>query len=459
MQGGYSVKRALFFRNLPAILGLAFAGGIFSTVVVAVVMYFGTSGSEVPLSLVQSLIFGALISSTDPVTILAMLPEETDKRLYMLIFGESALNDAVAIILYRFFSELADPSKVLTADQFFLSLAGSAWVFIGSFGTGVATAFIFAKLTKHQRLTHEAEVYEVIMMLVFAYSSYLLGEALHLSGIVSVFFTGVAMARYARPNMTSESLLVAKHMMRVFSTICDCFIFMYLGMGLLAFPKAHYDPSTIIVALFAIALGRGHVFIVCGVQNMFSKSSKIPFLHQVFVWFSGLRGAVAFALSVQLLENTALPDPVRRIIFGTSVIVIVITVYGLNLITPLAIDRLGIAAPNVKVSSQGNLQSSEEEDEGNPNAAYAQPGQKGLLAWLYRMDKQYLMPFLTNNHDTDGDREHIKEYAKVSDGINLFDLTGGDVVPLTTVKPTGRDGQNLPERSSDVRSDPSYYSS
>jgi sodium/hydrogen exchanger 8 len=50
----------------------------------------------------EAMVFGAMISSTDPVTVLSLLPEGVDHRLYMLIFGESALNDAVSMILYEF---------------------------------------------------------------------------------------------------------------------------------------------------------------------------------------------------------------------------------------------------------------------------------------------------------------------------------------------------------------------
>lgn len=77
-------------------------------------------------------VFGALISSTDPVTVLSLLPEDVDKRLYMFIFGESALNDAVAIILYRFFVGLQADADNLSILPFFMSILASAAVFLGT---------------------------------------------------------------------------------------------------------------------------------------------------------------------------------------------------------------------------------------------------------------------------------------------------------------------------------------
>ncbi len=109
----------------------------------------------------------------------------------MLLFGESALNDAVAIILYRFFTSIADPHMHLDAGSFFWSAFLSCLVFVGSFLVGVTLAMVFALLTKNVHVHHdEVNVYQVCMLLVFAYSSYLVAEACHLTGIISVFFCG-----------------------------------------------------------------------------------------------------------------------------------------------------------------------------------------------------------------------------------------------------------------------------
>ncbi|KAI9217615.1 Sodium/hydrogen exchanger family-domain-containing protein [Blastocladiella britannica] len=469
-EGGYSIRRMLFFKSLPTIIALSFFGGIFSTVVVAVIMYLATSMLPHSLTLLDSLIFGALISSTDPVSILAMLPKETDRTLYIMIFGESALNDAVAIILYRFFTELAHDEGHLTFGLFLLSVLDSAWVFLGSFMVGIGSAFMFAKLTKHQRLTHDAVTVEVVMLLVFAYSSYLMAEVLELTGIISVFFTGVGMAHYAKPNLTRASVATAKHVLHIFSATSDCFIFMYLGMGLLAFPKATYDPITIVAAVVAIAVGRTHVYFISFFQNMLSRADanvpRIPRDHQVFLWMSGLRGAVAFALAVGLLENPNLSEHARSTIFGTSIIVIVTTVYGLNLLTPLMVKRLDItdaglmakvraaAARSHGVDAHDAPPEEDDEESEDDNGTLAESDiPPGIIGWAYRVDRDRLRPFFTNvvNGHSHADPLHgVKPlaggggdvaggYAQVSDGINLEDLTDGDIVPLTA-SPGKKDG-------------------
>ena len=159
--------------------------------------------SDTNWTFIESLVFGALISSTDPVTVLSLLPSNVDKRLYMLIFGESALNDAVAIILYRFFTGLQGESGDLGPLPFLVSVLASFGVFLGSFCVGVVMAMIFAKITKHVWIEgYEGAIYEMVMLFVFAYSSYLLAEILSLTGIISIFFCGIAMAHYAYSNLT-----------------------------------------------------------------------------------------------------------------------------------------------------------------------------------------------------------------------------------------------------------------
>ena len=102
---GYSMKKRFFFRNIGSILTFAFVGTILSTFAVAGIMYGVTrifTHLQSTMKFVDTLRFGALISATDPVTILAIFTDiNVDVNLYALVFGESVLNDAVAIVITR----------------------------------------------------------------------------------------------------------------------------------------------------------------------------------------------------------------------------------------------------------------------------------------------------------------------------------------------------------------------
>ncbi|KAJ1547809.1 Golgi transport complex subunit 6, partial [Cladochytrium tenue] len=356
-EGGYTLQRVSFFSNFFTIFALAFVGALFSTFVCSALMYF-FSMAVYPWSFVESLVFGSLISSTDPVTVLSLLPSNVDRRLYMLIFGESALNDAVAIILYRFFTGLADPSTTLGAGPFLLSVVQSAGVFFGSFIIGVLIGLLFAKITKHVEIGENSTVYEMTMLLIFAYSSYLLADVLQLTGIISIFFCGITMAHYAQGNLSSDARKQSRTTLRVLAFMCECFIFLYLGLGLLSFGgKTTYDISMIFFAIISILVSRCHVFIVLGIKNLIvKKDAPIPIQQQVLIWFSGLRGAVAFALGVTFLENDTFSEEIKGYIFGTTVMVVVFTILVFGGLTPYMLVWLGIIDKNAAGHGHGGDQ-------------------------------------------------------------------------------------------------------
>ncbi|KAJ3206834.1 Sodium/hydrogen exchanger 8, partial [Dinochytrium kinnereticum] len=281
-EGGFTLQRITFFANFVTIFSLAFAGALASTFICSILMFL-FSKAVLPWSLAESLVFGSIISSTDPVTVLSLLPSSVDKRLYMLIFGESALNDAVSIILFRFFTEIADPKMKLGVGPFFLSVFASA---------GVLLAFM-----------------------------------------------------------------------------CECFIFLYLGLGLLSFGgKTTYNPLMIIFAVISILVARCHVFIIIGLKNWIvrDRDEPIPMNQQVLIWFSGLRGAVAFALGVSFLEIKVFDEDIKGMIFGTTVVVIVISVIVFGGLTPYMLVWLGLVDPRAE-DGHGHghevVEVGEEEDE------------------------------------------------------------------------------------------------
>jgi sodium/hydrogen exchanger 8 len=168
--------------------------------------------------------------------------------------------------------------------------------------------------------------------------------------------------------------------------MCECFIFLYLGLGLLSFgDKAVYDPLYIFCACVSILVSRSHVFLILNVSNLIPGMEKTPFSHQVLIWFSGLRGAVAFALGVTFLELPNFTKEVKGVIFGTTVMVVVLTVLILGGLTPYMLVWLGISPRESQGShgEGGQAESPKEEDEYELSNKYIN---KPVFGWLYKID-------------------------------------------------------------------------
>ena len=159
---------------------------------------------------VECLMFGAVISATDPVTVLAMFQQlRVDPKLYHLIFGESMLNDAVAIVLYASLKGLT--GRPITPHAVWRASAYFAGVFTGSIAIGVAMALATALLFKYSRL-HRYPVLESCLFALLAFASYLLSNGLEMSGIVSLLFNGMVNKHYTRCNLSLQSRRTVKYM-------------------------------------------------------------------------------------------------------------------------------------------------------------------------------------------------------------------------------------------------------
>lgn len=136
-------------------------------------------------------------------------------------------------------------------------------------------------------------------------------------------------------------------------------------------------------------VSRSHVFIVCSLTGFLPATKPIPMNQQVLMWFSGLRGAVAFALGVTFLEHPDFSAAIKGAIFGTTVMVIVTTVLLFGGLTPYMLVWLGIVPAESNsphghepLSSTAELEVPTEDQYIVTQEDLDQP----IFGWLYRFD-------------------------------------------------------------------------
>uniref|UniRef100_A0A673KAM5 Sodium/hydrogen exchanger n=1 Tax=Sinocyclocheilus rhinocerous TaxID=307959 RepID=A0A673KAM5_9TELE len=377
---GYSLKRRHFFRNLGSILAYAFVGTVVSCFIIGLLMYgcvmlmkqIGQLGGD--FFFTDCLFFGAIVSATDPVTVLAIFNElQVDADLYALLFGESVLNDAVAVVLSSSivgYQPEGDNSHTFEAMAMLKSFGIFLGVFSGSFALGVATGVVtFTKLRDFPLL-------ETALFFLMSWSTFLLAEACGFTGVVAVLFCGMTQAHYTFNNLSPESQDRTKQLFELLNFLAENFIFSYMGLTLFTFKNHVFNPIFIVGAFLAVFLGRAaNIYPLSFLLNL-GRKYKISSNFQHMMMFAGLRGAMTFALSIRDTATYA-----RQMMFSTTLLVVFFTVWicGGGTTQMLSCQKIRLIGPD-GVERRSTKQES---------------------VWFFRIwynfDHNYLKPILTHS--------------------------------------------------------------
>ncbi|THC95516.1 hypothetical protein EYZ11_004988 [Aspergillus tanneri] len=350
LASGYELHQANFFRNIGTILTFAFVGTFISAIVLGLVLYVWT---RIPLdglnmTFVEAISVGATLSATDPVTILAIFNlYKVEPKLYTVIFGESILNDAIAIVLFETAQKYAESEAgSLTFLNLFEAIGLFLLVFFGSMLVGVIVGIMTALGLKYTHVRRVPKI-ESCLIILIAYASYFFSNGVYLSGIVSLLFCGITMKHYAYYNMSRRTQLTTKYLFQVMAQLSENFIFIYLGLDLLVQRNLQFKPLFIMVAVFGICIARYlAVFPLSKAINWFIRyrarrrgmdvADELPFAYQAMLFWAGLRGAVGVALAAGLKGVNA---PALR---ATVLVVVVLTVIIFGGTTARMLEILGI---------------------------------------------------------------------------------------------------------------------
>eukprot|EP00933_Yihiella_yeosuensis_P041553 TRINITY_DN35940_c0_g1_i1.p1 TRINITY_DN35940_c0_g1~~TRINITY_DN35940_c0_g1_i1.p1 ORF type:complete len:603 (+),score=50.27 TRINITY_DN35940_c0_g1_i1:27-1835(+) len=348
---GFRLRGPFFWANIDKITLLAFAGTFISSIVIAVLLWLGRYILAVPydedhaFEFSEALTFGALISATDPVTTLAIFEQlHVDPHLFNVVFGESVLNDAVSIVLFHTFVGLQkSEEKGHTLHRLVTqAVFNFLYIFAGSSLVGVLMGCLSSLLFKHVNLRSFTEVHgpktELAVFLIFCYVPFLLAECAGLSGIVAILFTGVSMKRYTYNNLSDSAKEGVSILIPLVSHVAESMIFIDLGTS--AWKTFKASVPLVFWAAFACLVARAaHVYPIGWALN----ASEPRYPRRRFdkqdmhmVWFSGLRGAIAYALSTQF------PGDNKRCVMSITMWIVLASVWVMGGATVPVLKLLGI---------------------------------------------------------------------------------------------------------------------
>jgi len=296
-------------------------------------------------------VLGAIVSPPDAVAATAILSRlNMPRRIVTILEGESLVNDASGLVLYKF-----AVAAVLTG-AFSLVDAAAQFALVSAGGIAVGVVLAFAYIAIHKRLGDP--FIEVLTVLTIPFAAYLAAEAVHVSGVLAVVAAGLVRGRYAPEIVSAEMRIMARSVWNLLVFLLNSLVFMLIGLqmqgvvrNLGQFPPALLAAITIAVTAVAVAVRFAWVFPVAYLPRALSGNlrEQTPRPNQselIIMSWCGMRGIVSLvaALALPLTLPGGAPFPYRDLIVFVTFVVIAATLVGQGLtLTPL-IQRLKVGS-------------------------------------------------------------------------------------------------------------------
>ncbi len=315
-----------FKRELVVTLTLAFLGVAISAAVVATGMHY-----IVGWGWIGSGLFGVLIAATDPVSVIAAFREmKCEPRVSMVVEAESLLNDGVAAVAFVILAGVAtgaSPSAATVLPAFLWTLGGG--VVIGLF-VSIAILLVVGR-------TSDALV-EITLTAIAAYGSFLVAEHFHASGIISALSAGLMIGSLGQRALSDEGRDRVDHAWEFFAFLANSVIFILIGMNVADQPLSALGSAAAAVAIILVVASRG--LSIYPLSALFHMSQwRLPPSYQHILFWGGLRGALALALSLAVPATV----PERTAVILTSFVVVAFSILVQGMTMPLLIRRFDLA--------------------------------------------------------------------------------------------------------------------
>jgi monovalent cation:H+ antiporter, CPA1 family len=326
-----SIPWADLRRDALPVLTLALLGVVVSATVVAAGMVNGVGW---PTS--AAVLFGVLIATTDPVSVIALLDDTGIKgRLRLLVESESLLNDGVAAVLFVIALGWAQ-----ALGHGSLSAAQITWQLAVTSGGGLMVGLACGALAIAVAGRTSDHLVETAVTAVAAYGSFQVAQRLHVSGVLATVAAGLLMGNLGIVGQRDIFLLRGREFVLAFwefaAFIANSFVFLLIGLTIGHLRLTGMGPLSLAAAIGLVLLARA--LTVYPLSLLFRRSRwAIPLRDQHILWWGGLRGALALALALALPPDL----PGRRGIVTAAFAAVAFSVVVQGLTVPPLLRLLG----------------------------------------------------------------------------------------------------------------------
>ena len=314
-ESGFALDARQMIKDLPPILILAIPAMLMSTFVVGLGIWLALD-----IKLIVALVFGALISATDPVAVVALFKElGAPNRLNVLVEGESLLNDATAIVTFSILLAIAVEGGGIGWSDADNVLADFLRVFIGGALFGGLLGFAVCELLYRM---HSGIGVILTSSIIVAYAGFVIAEhSFHVSGVMAVVGSAVALRRFGVTRFRQDVTHSISEVWEVIALSCNSLLFLLVGLSVSV--GALYEqllPIAITIALVLSARALS-VYTLVPLAVKWFNLPPISLGERHIMWWGGLKGGLAIAVVLSIPSDL----PERQMLFEITLGVVLFT--------------------------------------------------------------------------------------------------------------------------------------